>query len=73
MVHPTGPSFGNVGGASMVDHDRIVQAAARDALRVMNVGNESARANRMRLGRVITIVVASLVVCFLVWRILVLY
>ena len=57
----------------MVDHDRIVQAAARDALRVMNVGNESARANRMRLGRVITIVVASLVVCFLVWRILVLY
>ena len=57
----------------MVDHDRIVGAATRDALHVRNLRHESARANRLRLGRVITIVAASLILCFLVWRILVLY
>jgi hypothetical protein len=39
----------------------------------MRVREESARANRRRLKRVITIVGASLIVSFFAWRVLVLY
>lgn len=73
MVHPTDARFGMVGGESLVDSDHIAEAATRDALHIMNVRNESVRANRLRLRRVITIVVALLVLCFLAWRVLVLY
>lgn len=57
----------------MIDTDPVVKANTRDALHVMRVREESARANRRRLKRVITIVGASLIVSFFAWRVLVLY
>jgi hypothetical protein len=57
----------------LIDTDPVVKANTRDALHVMRVREESARANRRRLKRVITIVGASLIVSFFAWRVLVLY
>jgi hypothetical protein len=65
--------LGMASSGSLIDTDPIAEANTRDAVHAMKARRESAWASRQRLKRILIVVVASLIVSFLVWRVLVLY